>query len=125
MSANEKTSPEAEKFDVEFDFSAYPPDSCFHDRRRSSNRPASKRPGTAKTGGRRVRKERRRRVDPTTFEKQYNEAEIEFMNAMQRYKVQSGKTFPSYGEVLSVARSLGYQRQEPPASSAPKSGEEV
>ena len=32
------------------------------------------------------------------------------MNAMQRYKVQSGKAFPSYGEVLRVAFSLGYRR---------------
>ena len=59
---------------------------------------------------RRARKERRRRIDPTTFEKQYTEDELEFMNAMQRFKVQSCKSFPSHGDVLRVALSLGYRK---------------
>ena len=59
---------------------------------------------------RRSKKERRRRIDPTTFEKQYTEEEMEFMNAMQRYKVQTGKSFPSHGEVLKVAFQLGYRK---------------
>ncbi|MEW4567666.1 hypothetical protein AB1L88_07325 [Tautonia sp. JC769] len=32
------------------------------------------------------------------------------MNAMQQFKVRSGKTFPSFGDVLGVARSLGYEK---------------
>jgi hypothetical protein len=32
------------------------------------------------------------------------------MNAMQRFKELSGKAFPSYGDVLKVAISLGYRR---------------
>ena len=32
------------------------------------------------------------------------------MNAMQRFKELSGKTFPSYGDVLKVAIMLGYRR---------------
>ena len=56
------------------------------------------------------KKERRRRIDPTTFEKQYTDDEMEFMNAMQRFKELSGKTFPTYGDVLKVAVSLGYRR---------------
>ena len=32
------------------------------------------------------------------------------MTAMQRYKVQSGKPFPSHGEVLKVASKLGYRK---------------
>ena len=59
---------------------------------------------------RRQKKERRRRIDPTTFEKQYTDDELEFMNAMQRYKELSGKAFPSYGDVIRVAVSLGYRR---------------
>jgi hypothetical protein len=35
---------------------------------------------------------------------------MEFMNAMQRFKEVSGKTFPSYGDVLKVAITLGYRR---------------
>src|SRR5690606_29260594 len=76
---------------VPFDLDAYPPDTCFHDRRNPV--PGQKPP----------RKERRRRIDPTTFEKQYTAAELEFMNAMQQYKLRSGQAFPSYGEVLQVA----------------------
>ncbi len=59
---------------------------------------------------RRAKKERRRRIDPTTFEKQYTDDELEFMNAMQCFKVQSGKAFPSFGDVLKVAYGLGYRK---------------
>lgn len=59
---------------------------------------------------RQVKKERRKRVDPTTFEKQYTDDEIEFMNAMQHFKMQSGRSFPTYGEVLKVANELGYRK---------------
>jgi hypothetical protein len=102
----------------EFDFSAHPPDALFHERRYGRDRrnkpapPAEPRDTSAEPprGERRERKERRRRIDPTTFDKQYSEDEIEFMNAMQRFKERSGKTFPTYGEVLRVAASLGYRR---------------
>lgn len=92
----------------EFDFSAYPPDTCFYDRRTGQERRNTKDAPAAPE--KRAKKERRRRVDPTTFEKQYTPDEIEFMNAMQRYKAQSGKAFPSYQEVLEVAHGLGYRR---------------
>lgn len=96
-----------------FDFDSYPADALIHDRRATGERRRVARPESATTttdGERRQRVERRRRVDPTTFEKQYADDELEFMNAMQRYKVQTGKTFPSYGEVLRVAEQLGYRR---------------
>jgi hypothetical protein len=102
----------------QFDFSAYPQDSLFHERRdrRERRDPASSPPGPksmARGEGvaeRRQKKERRRRIDPTTFEKQYTDDEMEFMNAMQRFKELSGKTFPTYGDVLKVAVSIGYRR---------------
>lgn len=87
---------------ISFDFSAYPPDTLFHDRRA----------GVPRSGPARARKERRRRVDPTTFEKQYTPDELEFMNAMQSFKLESGKSFPSHGEVLRVAHDLGYRRDD-------------
>ena len=104
-----------------FDFEAFPADTLFYDRRAGLERrgkpvpplaaeaPAADRPAPE----RRAKKERRRRVDPTTFEKQYSEEELEFMNAMQRFKVQTGKSFPSHGEVLRVAASLGYRKFVP------------
>lgn len=111
MSDNEETTPDVPKFD----FSAYPPDTLFHERRTGKERRDGAPTDAAQTSDnpapeRRQRKERRRRVDPTTFEKQYTEEELEFMNAMQAFKVRSGRVFPTHGEVLRVAVSLGYRR---------------
>jgi hypothetical protein len=113
MNANDETSARDQKFD----FTSFPHDTLFYDRRSGRERrgpggasgPKPDRPPRPATE-RRAKKERRRRVDPTTFEKQYSDDEIEFMNAMQRFKVQTGKSFPSYGEVLKIASALGYRR---------------
>ncbi|HZW33698.1 MAG TPA: hypothetical protein VFF52_23455 [Isosphaeraceae bacterium] len=102
----------------EFDFSSYPGDSLFHDRRTGAERRRRPRPAAAEPASpaaadgleRRRKKERRRRIDPTTFEKQYTDDEMEFMNAMQRFKELSGKAFPTHGDVLKVAIALGYRR---------------
>ena len=59
---------------------------------------------------RREKRDRRKRVDPTTFEKQYTVEEIEFMNAMQQFKMQSGKAFPSHGDTLRIAIAMGYRQ---------------
>jgi hypothetical protein len=53
---------------------------------------------------------RRRFVDPTTSERAYTEAETEFMMAMNEYKRQSGRMFPTWSEVLEVLRKLGYEK---------------
>jgi hypothetical protein len=53
---------------------------------------------------------RRRFVDPTTCEKDYTMAEMEFMHAMHEYKQKSGRMFPTWSEVLEVLRELGYQK---------------
>jgi hypothetical protein len=95
-----------------FDFSLYPADTLFYDRREGLERrePLPAPPVVAIPPERRAKKERRRRIDPTTFEKQYTPDELEFMTAMQQFKVRTGKAFPTYAEVLKVARSLGYSR---------------
>jgi hypothetical protein len=107
----------------EFDISGYPENTLFIDRRSGRDRrgkidrgkpgnqahPAPHRPHPEA----RVRKERRKRIDPTTFEKQYTGDELEFMNAMQRFKERTGKAFPTYAEVIKVAVSLGYLRPLP------------
>jgi len=51
---------------------------------------------------------RRRFVDPTTSEREYTAAEMEFMLAMNEYKRRSGRMFPTWSEVLEVLRDLGY-----------------
>ena len=53
---------------------------------------------------------RRRFVDPTTCEREYTEAETEFMMAMNEYKRRSGRMFPTWSEVLEVLRELGYEK---------------
>jgi hypothetical protein len=60
---------------------------------------------------------RRRFVDPTTCERDYSQAELEFMLAMNEYKHKSGRMFPTWSEVLEVLRDLGYEKI-PDASAA-------
>lgn len=56
----------------------------------------------------RRKKQRRRHIDPTTCERDYTDPEIEFMRAMDIYKRDSGRMFPTCSEVLEVIRGLGY-----------------
>ncbi|MGB7348169.1 MAG: hypothetical protein WBD20_28350 [Pirellulaceae bacterium] len=58
----------------------------------------------------RRKKQRRRHIDPTTCERDYNQDEIDFMRAMDDYKHKSGRMFPTCSEVLEVLRSMGYVR---------------
>ena len=53
---------------------------------------------------------RRRLVDPTTCDRDYAAAELEFMQAMQEYKQRSGRMFPTWSEVLEVLGGLGYEK---------------
>jgi hypothetical protein len=109
----------------EFDFSRYPFNTLFHERRTGRDRRDKIGPPAEPSGAptnldepraddarpeRRARKDRRRRIDPTTFDKQYTDDEMEFMNAMQRFKESSGKNFPTYREVIRVVVGLGYRR---------------
>ena len=57
-----------------------------------------------------VRGPRRRKIDPTTCERDYLPEEVEFMQALDAYKRSSGRMFPTCSEVLEVVRSLGYVR---------------
>ena len=56
------------------------------------------------------RGERRRQVDPTTCERDYTDEEISFMRAMDQYKRDNRRPFPTWSEVLEVLRALGYRR---------------
>jgi hypothetical protein len=53
---------------------------------------------------------RRRFVDPTTCERDYSAAELEFMWAMHEYKGRTGRQFPTWSEVLEVLAGLGYSK---------------
>ena len=56
---------------------------------------------------------RRRQIDPTTCERDYNQEEIEFMQALDAYKRAAGRMFPTCSEILEVLRDLGYRRLSP------------
>ena len=60
--------------------------------------------------------ERRRQIDPTTCERDYQPEEIEFMRAMDDYKRRSGRQFPTWSEVLEVIRDLGYRKVAEPTT---------
>jgi hypothetical protein len=77
------------------------------DERRGGN-PEALDTGVMKTPRR--KKQRRRHIDPTTCERDYNQDEIDFMRCMDDYKQSSGRMFPTCSEVLEVLRSMGYVR---------------
>jgi hypothetical protein len=57
--------------------------------------------------------ERRRLIDPTTCERDYTDEETNFMKAMERYKRENRRPFPTLSEVLEVLVSLGYRKVAP------------
>jgi len=57
--------------------------------------------------------ERRRLIDPTTCERDYNDDETLFMKTMERYKRENRRPFPTWSEVLEVLISMGYRKVEP------------
>ena len=69
-----------------------------------------RRGATAGSGSRAHLPERRRQVDPTTCERDYTEDEILFMKAMDQYKRDNRRPFPTWSEVLEVLHALGYRK---------------
>jgi len=65
---------------------------------------------------RRQQGERRRQVDPTTCERDYSDDEISFMRAMDQYKRDNRRPFPTWSEVLEVLYALGYRKVEEPTT---------
>ena len=53
---------------------------------------------------------RRRNIDPTTCERDYSYDELEFMQALDDYKRQSKRMFPTCSEILEVLHQLGYTK---------------
>ena len=69
-----------------------------------------------KPGTDRRRPERRRQVDPTTCERDYTDEEITFMKAMDQYKRDNRRPFPTWSEVLEVLCTLGYRKVAEPTA---------
>jgi hypothetical protein len=89
--------------------------SGFPNDRRKRNIPvATDRRRAANAAEKRRTSERRRLIDPTTCERDYNDEETSFMKAMDRYKRENRRPFPTWSEVLEVLRSLGYRKVAEP-----------
>jgi hypothetical protein len=79
-----------------------------HDRRKR-NLPVAIERRKANSAAKRRSSERRRQIDPTTCERDYTDEEIAFMKAMDQYKRDNRRPFPTWSEVLEVLRALGYR----------------
>lgn len=99
-------------------------DGQFPNDRRKRNIPvATDRRRALNAAEKRRTSERRRLIDPTTCERDYTDEETDFMKAMDRYKRENRRPFPTWSEVLEVMRSLGYRRvAEPTDLPGKKSG---
>jgi hypothetical protein len=96
----------------------FPSDLCVTDRRGTDRRKKSIPVAIERRSGneRRAQQgERRRQIDPTTCERDYSIDEIEFMKAMDQYKRDNRRPFPTWSEVLEVLRALGYRKVAEPS----------
>ena len=94
---------------------ATPGSGSFPNDRRKRNIPvATDRRRAANAAAKRASSERRRLIDPTTCERDYSDDESDFMKAMDRYKRENRRPFPTWSEVLEVLRSLGYRKVAEP-----------
>ena len=85
-----------------------------NDRRKRNIPVATDRRRAANAAAKRASSERRRLIDPTTCERDYSDDETDFMKAMDRYKRENRRPFPTWSEVLEVLRSLGYRKVAEP-----------
>jgi hypothetical protein len=97
-------------------------DLCVTDRRGNDRRGPDRRKKQIpvaierRSGKDRRQGERRRQIDPTTCERDYSEEEIAFMKAMDQYKRDNRRPFPTWSEVLEVLRALGYRKVAEPTT---------
>ena len=98
------------------------PDVLVTDRRAGDRRQGDRRKKSIpvaverRSGKDRRQGERRRQIDPTTCERDYSEEEIAFMKAMDQYKRDNRRPFPTWSEVLEVLRALGYRKVAEPTA---------
>ena len=90
---------------------------CVTDQRRNDRRKRQIPVAIERRSGkdRRDKGERRRQIDPTTCERDYTDDEISFMKAMDQYKRDNRRPFPTWSEVLEVLRAIGYRRVAEPS----------
>jgi hypothetical protein len=105
---------------------AIPPDACAADLHEDGGKPEEPLV-VAPRSHLKERKERRPKIDPRADEPDYKNDEIEFMMAMDQYKRDNRRPFPTWSEALEVLGALGYRkavepapRTGPPPNTSPK-----
>ena len=96
----------------------YAEEMCVTDRRGNDRRKRAIPVALERRAGKERRDEpgeRRRQIDPTTCERDYSNDEIDFMKAMDQYKRDNRRPFPTWSEVLEVLRAMGYRKVEDPS----------
>lgn len=58
---------------------------------------------------------RRQGVDPATCDRIYDDEEREFLMAVEKYKKERRRPFPTFSEILQIAHALGYRKVSPSA----------
>jgi hypothetical protein len=92
-------------------------DVCIYDRRETVRGKPERAVGVdllCEIPRREKRGKQRTKVDPTTCELEYNNDEIQLMKAMDQYKRDNRRQFPTWSETLEVLRALGYRRVAEP-----------
>jgi hypothetical protein len=95
----------------------FPSDLCVTDRRENDRRKPQVPFAIERRCGKDRREERgarRRGVDPTTTEPDYNNDEVQLMRAMDQYKRDNRRQFSTWCEVLEVMLALGYRKVAEP-----------
>ncbi len=100
---------------------SFPPELCVTERRGNDRRKraipvAVERRTGADRRDEKDKGERRRQIDPTTCERDYSSDEIDFMKAMDQYKRDNRRPFPTWSEVLEVLRAMGYRKVAEPST---------
>jgi hypothetical protein len=72
-------------------------------------------PGDTKPRGPRQKLTRTERT--SQFSTPVDDETFDFIQAIERFKTERGRAFPSWGDVLNVLKTLGYEKkQHPPAT---------
>lgn len=73
--------------------------------------------GTKQAVGKPARPERKSR-----FSTAVDQEALEFIKAIEEYKAEKGRPFPSWTEVLEIVKKMGYRKVEPPEDSPAADG---
>ena len=91
-------------------------DLCVTDRRENGGREQPKPviPVYPPEKDRRAKSKRRGLIDSATCDRLYTQDDLQFMTAMDQYKRDNRRPFPTWSEVLEVLNALGYRRVAEP-----------